>query len=201
MVDYEAFKIVDALMIVFYCLWAFYLCFLLSKYGKFHFYNFLLLSLIHFITTLVYLPSIKTDALRYFRIAFESHKSLIKPILGQGTDFVNYYLYYLIHFFNLSYTGCYFLCSAIGLTGYFLIINTVVYLIKKYNLYYTKVNFYILLLPGLHYRNVALGKDSIVFFSIALFFSGIIRKNYISIILFIKIAAYSNLNGIFIRVY
>jgi hypothetical protein len=176
MIDFTAFTIADAFSVIVFCMWAFFLSYRLSKHGYFFFYLFLFLSLLHFVTTIIYIPNGK-DSIKYFTIAYNSSFRLQEPELGQGVGFIYYLTYILVHYLKLSYTGCYFFYSAFGLTGYFFIINTIFYLIRKYDLYYRKEFFYILLLPGLHYWNVALGKDSMMFFSISLFFWAIIRRN------------------------
>ncbi|MEP7141325.1 MAG: hypothetical protein ABI707_00585 [Ferruginibacter sp.] len=180
MIDFSAFRIPDAISIIVFCIYAFYLAFDLSKKGRFFFYFFLFLALLHFVTTIIYIPNGK-DSIKYFSIAYNLNSNLQDPTLGQGVDFIYFFTYFLIGYLKLSYTGCYFFCSLFGLTAYYLIIQTAIYLINKYDLFYKKAFFYILLLPGLHYWNVALGKDSIMFFAVALFFWGIIRRNIICI--------------------
>ena len=181
MIDFSAFQISDAISIIVFWVYAFYLSYMLSKRGYFFFYLFLFLALLHFVATVIYIPNGK-DSIKYFTISYNLNLASQNPTIDQGSNFVYFFTYFLIRVFNLSYTGCYFVYSFFGLTGYYFIINTIFYLIKKYELYYKKELFYILLLPGLHYWNVALGKDSIMFFSIALFFSGVIRKNIIWIV-------------------
>ncbi len=178
MIDLSAFQIPDAISIIVFCIYAFYLSYLQSRNGYFFFCFFLVLALLHFVTTIIYIPNGK-DAIQYFTIPYNLNSTSQDPIFGQGAYFIHFFTYFLIRFLHLSYTGCYFAYSIFGLTAYYIIINTIIYLIKKYDLYYKKQFFYILLLPGLHYWTVALGKDSIMFFSIALFFSGLIRTNMV----------------------
>jgi hypothetical protein len=182
MIDFSAFQLSDALIIIVFWIYAFYLCYLLSKLGYFFFYFFIFLALLHFVATIIYIPNGK-DSIKYFRIAYNLNFNLQDPTIGQGGDFIYFFTYLLIKYLKLSYTGCYFFCSIFGLTAYYLIIQTSIYLVKQYDLFYKKEFFYILLLPGLHYWNVALGKDSIMFFAIALFFWGVIRRNVICIVI------------------
>ena len=154
MIDFSAFQLSDALIIVVFWIYAFYLCYLLSKLGYFFFYFFIFLALLHFVATIIYIPNGK-DSIKYFRIAYNLNFNLQDPAIGQGGDFIYFFTYLLIKYLKLSYTGCYFFCSIFGLTAYYLIIQTSIYLVKKYDLFYKKEFFYILLLPGLHYWNVA----------------------------------------------
>lgn len=175
MIDYEVVNLPDVVMMIFYCIWAYYYSFKLSSLSRFFLKLFVIISIIHFVVTFIYIPN-GIDSRKYFRLAFAMSVSSTEPPIGQGKVFICYLTYFLIRFLGLSYTGCHFFFSILGLTGYYLIINTIVFLIKKYKLYSNKNIFYLLLLPGLHWWTVALGKDSLIFFSIALFFSGIVQR-------------------------
>src|SRR4051794_25857190 len=113
MIDFKAFEIADAISVLFYCFWGYFLCFRLLKYGSFFFYFFLILSIEHLIATILYLPS-GQDSARYFQAAYNYTFSWQGPPIGQAGVFIHFLTYLLINFLKLSYTGCFFFYSVFG---------------------------------------------------------------------------------------
>jgi len=167
-------------MALLFCCFGIYLAFRIGAKNKFYFRLFLALTGVHIIC--LFFGLIITggaDARQYYQSAVDMTPASWLASFGQGTDFIVFFTYPLIHLFGLSYTGGYIFYSCFGLWGYYFIIKAIDFLIKKYNLLYKKEYFYLLLLPGLHIWNVAIGKDSLIFFSIALFFAGVLYNKWI----------------------
>ena len=183
--DRYLFELPDILSLLLYLVVAFFMAERLSKHGVYYFRLFLLLSILHLAITIYYwYASIFTlaDATFYYGTIYSTKASWLSN-LKQGIYTVFFFLYPLVKYLNLSYLGCYLIFSLIGLTGYYYIISAIFYLANKYNLVIKRSHFYLLLLPGLHYWNVAIGKDSLIFFFIVMLMNGIIRRRFFFIIL------------------
>jgi hypothetical protein len=184
MVNYNAFYFPDDVMALLFCCFAIFLAFRIGRSGKFYFNFFLAVSFIHLIALLFGLVVTGgMDARRYYSTALQMTPDGWLSSFGQGTTFINFFTYPIVHLFQLSYSGGYFFYACFGLYGYYFILKSIIFLIKKYSLLYKKYYFYVLLLPGIHIWNIAIGKDSLMFFSIALFFAGILMDKWLWIII------------------
>ena len=81
---------------------------------------------------------------------------------GFGTDFIHFILYPFVHYLELGYLGCFFIFSSLGLIGFFMLAKVALD-INKNNWTFLLL---LLLSPNLNFWTVAIGKDSLIFFSI-----------------------------------
>lgn len=127
-----------------------------QSFGKKFFWLFVLLAAIHFSVT-PYNALTGVDSVDFYRSAGE----LNGFILGQRGLFVESITWLLIHYLNLSFLGCNFAFSLLGLLGWFLLLMVLIDIHKCWSKW-----FFFLLLPELHYWTCYLGKDTLIFFSI-----------------------------------
>jgi hypothetical protein len=105
---------------------------------------------------------------------------------GTGTQFVQFILYPFSNenFLNLNYFECYFIYGFLGFLGYMFFYEL---LIRKYSDLKQYI-YLVLLIPGIHYWSVAIGKDSLFFcFICALIFQISKQKSNIFLILILII--------------
>ncbi|MCD7914412.1 MAG: hypothetical protein LUG96_03560 [Tannerellaceae bacterium] len=129
-----------------------------------YYYLFLMIGIEHLLFTYVYYAyslSNVVDSTGYYRNVYYIYHSWSETV-GLGTAFINFTLYPLVHFFRLSYFGCFFVYSFLGLLGFYYLISIAAGI---YNFQWTKL-LLVLLLPNLHFWTVGLGKDSLIFFAI-----------------------------------
>jgi hypothetical protein len=128
---------------------------------------FVLIGITHLFFTFVFyffsLDSV-TDAVGYYRRMLFFFDNWGETF-GQGSHFIYFTLYPLVKFFGLTYFGCYFVYSFLGLLGYYFSLKVLNNISSgRWSNWYL-----ILLLPNLHFWTVAIGKDSLVFFAISFF--------------------------------
>lgn len=115
--------------------------------------------IIHFIVTFLYpLVVSVSDSTGYFNEAVR----MMTWKLDRQARLVVFATYPLVHIFHLSYIGCMYVFSFIGLLGWYYLLR-IVYEIAagKWHKW-----FYLMLMPQLHYWTCALGKDSLIFFAV-----------------------------------
>lgn len=128
------------------------------------FYLFITIGLLHFAFTFLYLNytlSNVSDSVGYFRRALYIFENW-SDTFGQGSYFIYFILYPLIHYLELNYFGLFFLFSFLGLIGFHFLFKIT---ITGNNYKWTRF-YFILLLPNVHFWTVAIGKDSLMFFAI-----------------------------------
>ncbi len=135
---------------------AFFLCKRIHTYGKKFLWLFAALCLVHYMLT-PYNALGANDSVIYYSHA----KELGGFILGQRGVLVESFTWFLIHYLNLTFLGCSFVFSFIGLLGWYLLLVVLIDIIKRWNGWLL-----FLLLPELHYWTCFMGKDSLVFFAI-----------------------------------
>lgn len=143
------------------------------KISRKHFNLFLFVGITHlFFTFLYYNITLNNvaDAIGYYRrvyFIFRTWPETIGENFGQGSNFIYFLLYPLVKFFNISYFGCFFIFSFVGLLGFKLLYDVIIQLFdKKWS-----NNFLLLLLPNLHFWSVGIGKDALIFFALSCFVS------------------------------
>lgn len=181
-IDLTQFVITDLLSLCFYGIGSIYLCYKLGQKSRFLFNLFLGLSFVHLLMTIgywFYSLSNNADAYFYYSVAASiNHDDWLNLAGLQGTSFVIFLTYPLIEFFGLSYLGCYFVFSFIGLGGFYLLFKILEYFSFEYNFEFKRSNYYLLLIPGAHFWSCAIGKDSIIFYFIVLFLYSFLRKKW-----------------------
>jgi hypothetical protein len=126
---------------------------------------FVLISVEHIALTIFYYITTLTgggDSTAYFNHAMEAESWL--DTIGSASKAVEFMVYPLIHYLNLSYLGCFFIFSGIGLTAYFMLLKIGLNLTSNGD----RKWLWILLLPNLHFWTVAIGKDVLMFYAICL---------------------------------
>jgi hypothetical protein len=143
-----------------------------------HFNLFLFVGITHLLFTFLYYTitlNNVADAIGYYRrvyFIFKSWQETLGSKFGQGSNFIYFLLYPLVNFFKISYFGCFFVFSYVGLLGFKLLYDVIIHLYdKKWS-----SSFIILLLPNLHFWTVGIGKDSLVFFALSYFVSAFYFK-------------------------
>lgn len=145
------------ILIILICLFvAFFLCKKLKQYGKKIYWLFVTLAVIHYLIT-PYNALTGVDSVEYFSNA----RDLSEFILGQRGLLVESVAWVLIHYFGLSFLGCNFVFSLLGLLGWYFLVLVLIDVRKQWSKW-----FLFLLLPELHYWTCFLGKDALIFFSI-----------------------------------
>lgn len=152
----------DIIVIIIYIVYAHQLNQKVGVMGKKFKRLFSWLIVIHFSLTYLYpLLGGTADSGYYFKLA---KKMDAWALQGQADYFVFFLTYPLVHLFKLSYLGCMYVYSFVGLLGWYFLFK-VVYAATK-NVWHQW--YYILLLPQFHYWTCALGKDSLVFWGICM---------------------------------
>lgn len=136
-------------------------------------YSFLLLERLGF--TLYYYLHTKHDlsdsSIYYLRVTNPElfYDSIIR--FGFATQFIKSLLNILYSLFHVSYLTCFIIFSTIGFVGFYYFIKVIVALGFKKNTRFFAIYVLptILFLPNIHMWTVAIGKDSLMFFSLMLF--------------------------------
>jgi hypothetical protein len=192
MVDLHNFGSSDLLSLIFYLTITAFLWFRIRTFGIFFSKIILALSGVHLIMTLFfYYNSLisSADSSMYYTTTYFSTSAWFDTF-GYDIAFIQFFTYPLIHYIKLSYLGCFFVFSSFGLIGYYYLLKTILFLQKKYSLSALKKYYYFFLLPGAHFFTNAIGKDSIVFFSICIIVYGFICKKYRFLVLGMLIVSY-----------
>ena len=141
------------------------------KISRKHFNLFLLVGITHLLFTFLYYSitlNNVADAIGYYRrvyFIFRSWPETLGENFGQGSNFIYFLLYPLVKFFNISYFGCFFIFSYVGLLGFKLMYDVIIDLFNNN----WSTNFLLLLLPNLHFWSVGIGKDALIFFALSCF--------------------------------
>lgn len=123
------------------------------------------IGLTHLLFTLVYYFYSFTavaDAKGYYLSVYHTYTSFSDTSIADGTSFIGFVLYPLIHIFGLSYLSCFFIFSFISLIGVYKLYE----ILLKINDFKWSNWFYLMLLPGMHFWTSSIGKDSLIFFGI-----------------------------------
>ena len=153
---FDTFSIADVIIIII-CIFCAYIMgqkFLI--HGKKFFWLFISLAFLHYLIT-PYNALTGVDSADYYRSAGE----LNEFILGQRGVLVESITWFLIHYLKLSFLGCNFFFSLLGLLGWYFLVLVLIDICKQWSKW-----FLFLLLPELHFWTCFLGKDSLIFFSI-----------------------------------
>lgn len=141
------------------------------KISRKHFNLFLLVGITHLLFTFLYYSitlNNVADAIGYYRrvyFIFRSWPETLGENFGQGSNFIYFVLYPLVKFLNISYFGCFFIFSYIGLLGFKLLYDLIIHIFNNN----WSNNFLLLLLPNLHFWSVGIGKDALIFFALSCF--------------------------------
>ena len=157
----------DILSLVFF----FGIALLLSKRARGGKRLFSSLTLLHLAMTLFYyfyslrVPDGSDSTVYYLTVLTYSEGWMSVLNLQYATSSIHFLCYPLVHLFGLHYFGCFIIFSLIGLTGWTLILEVALDLVKPFR---TSRWTYLLLLPQLHFWTCAIGKDSVCFLLISL---------------------------------
>ena len=159
MKNWWIFEELSATDIIVFIVSIFFAWFLSKKtlfYGKKIYWLFIALCFIHYLLT-PYNALGGNDSVNYYRSA----GNLDEFILGQRGVFVESITWVLIRYLKLSFLGCSFVFSLVGLMGWYCLFLVLIDICKRWSKWFLEV-----LLPELHYWTCFLGKDSLIFFSI-----------------------------------
>ena len=157
-------NLLDIAILLFYLLGVAYLSKKFLKISAKFFNLFIIIGLFHFAFTLLYYYytlSNVSDSVGFYRRALYVFENW-SDAFGQGSFFIYFILYPLIHYLGISYFGLFFLFSFLGLTGFYFLYKIVI----NINSYKWSNLYYLLLLPNVHFWTVAIGKDSLIYFAI-----------------------------------
>lgn len=159
---YSDFSIADIIVLIFYVLGVYQLIQKVSILGRKFKHLFYWLAVLHFCITFLYpLLTGPADSGYYFKMAKNMNTWVLR---GQADYFIFFLTYPLIHLFKLSYIGCMYAFSFVGLLGWYFLLKVIYAATKSvWHKWY-----YILLLPQFHYWTCALGKDSLIFWGICM---------------------------------
>lgn len=134
----------------------------LATENKRYFMLFLGAGSLHLILTVVFYflsREMGNDAVGYYYEASYTYNNW-KDAFGQGIYFIYFLVYPLVKYFGLTYLGCFFIFSFLGLIAFY----------KLFKVYSHLFNYewnnwlYLLLLPNMHFWSVAIGKDVLMFY-------------------------------------
>jgi hypothetical protein len=135
----------------------------------------------------VYSLKFGADSIGYYSVASqELNGSFISEYYGTGTTFIYFLLYPFANSLGLSYLSCTLLFNFIGFIGLWFFYISVLENLDLVNYSWAKKNLtFFMFLPGLNFWTSAIGKDSLMFFSVGLLFFGIsrIRNRFFSILI------------------
>ena len=136
------------------------------------------LFLVHLLFGAYFCFFVRGDASGYWRLAkYMSYSDFIKSLTeDQGTYFILALNYYPSNILDLSYftgTMIYSLIGFIGLTYFFIIAVELIPNNPEYKGYYLFPMLFFL--PNLHFWSCAVGKDTLLFFCIAIFTYGLLQ--------------------------
>jgi hypothetical protein len=138
-----------------------------------------ILWLYHLIFCVYYYFFLRVDSYTYYRNALSmTTQDFWDAIVTSGTDFINALCCLLVNAGFSSYFSLILLFSLIGYIGIILFYKIIITTIPT-NSRYGKIQLFpfLLFLPDLHLWSVAVGKDSLLFFLIALFTYSLLRLN------------------------
>lgn len=144
---------------------------------------FLIVVAIHLIATIFYwyysLHNI-ADSQLYYRFATSNDLNMWYSLLfKQDTSFIIFLTFPLTNFFYLSYFGVFLVFSTLGLIGFYYLIRTVLLICGNSGIIENRKDLLFLLLPGVHFWSCALGKDSIIFLFICLFYYSYFSRSHL----------------------
>ena len=151
-----------------------------NKIAKQLFWFHLFLSSVYFL----YVSFNPSDSRGYFADASASKSWL--ELYGTSTTFIKFLAFPFIQFLGFTYEASMALFSFIGYCGFLFFLIALKELIKfKPSFFGFDLLKIILFLPNLHFWSSSLGKGSIIFFAIALFFWSLInlRKRWIGLLI------------------
>jgi putative membrane protein len=123
----------------------------------------LVMGLLHFIITFAsygFILGSVADAKHYYSESM-SITDWGLSYLSNGTSFIIFLNYMLVQWLQLSFLGCFLVFSFISYLGCFKLFDVIIDLTdRNYNITYL-----LLLLIGIHFWTVSLGKDSLMFYS------------------------------------
>ncbi|WP_312185334.1 hypothetical protein [Sphingobacterium sp.] len=174
-----------------------------QTYGNKVGYQLLWVYFIHILISIIYVYITTTDrgndSLRYWNTGrvINLNEALQYIISGRSTNFMFGLMYFFANFLNLSYITCTLIFSTLGFIA-IKIFFIIAYNLVPYNSSFLKVRLFplLFLLPNLHFWSVGVGKDTLVFLAVALFFYGMIdvRKRaawtVVSIVIFALVRAH-----------
>ncbi|MFV8345401.1 hypothetical protein [Flavobacterium sp. ZB4P13] len=134
----------------------------LASENKRYFLLFLGIGSLHFIMTIIYYylsEQLTADSIAYYYKTSYVFKNW-KDTFGQGTYFIYFLVYPLVKYLGLTYLGCFFIFSFVGLIAFYKLFKVYSHLLNnEWNKW-----LYLLLLPNMHFWSVAIGKDVLMFY-------------------------------------
>ena len=134
--------------------------------NKRYFMLFLGIGSLHFLMTIVYYflsRVLGNDSIGYYHEASYTYNNW-KDAFGQGIYFIYFLVYPLVKYLGLTYLGCFFLFSFVGLIAFYKLFKVYTHLFNnEWNNW-----LYLLLLPNMHFWSVAIGKDVLMFYGFSL---------------------------------
>jgi hypothetical protein len=138
----------------------------LASDNRRYFLLFLGIGFMHFIITIVYYflsEQLTADSIEYYRKTSYVFNNW-EDTFGQGTNFIYLLVYPLVKYFGLTYLGCFFIFSFVGLIAFYKLFKVYSHLLKnEWNNW-----LYLLLLPNMHFWSVAIGKDVLMFYGFSI---------------------------------
>jgi hypothetical protein len=138
----------------------------LATENKRYFMLFLGIGFLHFIMTIVYYflsRVLGNDSIGYYYEASYVYNNW-EDAFGQGIYFIYFLVYPLVKYLGLTYLGCFFLFSFVGLIAFYKLFKVYTHLFNnEWNNW-----LYLLLLPNMHFWSVAIGKDVLMFYGFSL---------------------------------
>lgn len=120
----------------------------------------------------IYVLSSPSDSRGYYRSALVTDDWF--SLYGTSTTFIKFLNYPFVTYFNFSYEAMMALFSFLGYLGF---LFTYIFLTEnirfRHSLFGINLVYLLLLLPNLHFWSGSLGKGSVIFLGISLFFFGI----------------------------
>lgn len=142
------------------------------------FYSLFFFHLFLTIVYYLYAQATTSDSFQYYDTS-SSHKGSWLDLYGTSTVFIRFMAYPLTNVLSMSYEAVNFIFSFLGFLGflffyYFFVENT----LFKHKLWGFPLLTLLFFLPNLHFWSASLGKGSVIFLGIAMFFFGISRPNH-----------------------
>lgn len=144
-----------------------------SRIAKELFWYHLFLSIVYF----VYVTFNPSDSKAYYSTSLTSPTWF--ELYGTSTTFIKFLAYPLIQYFSFTYEATMAFFSFIGYCGFLFFLIALKEIIKfRPTIFGYDFLKLILFLPNLHFWSSSLGKGSVIFFAIALFFWSLINPRY-----------------------
>jgi len=127
----------------------------------------------------VYAAFNPSDSHQYYYVAHSGFRGdFWLDYYGTGTQFIEFLTYALVNSLGLSYTACMILFAFLGYMGfvylYLFLKETIVF---KHKILGFDLILILLFLPNAHFWSVSMGKGSVVFLGLGLFFYGLSKFN------------------------